>query len=725
MAANTDAFLQAFFGSGNELALPSEEGSADPLLRELLAEVRNQQSGMLPRVQSGVTVWYVLPRSRSDRLEQLENLRYATGLAPLRLSLGDEFDARVDSFTSGLGFRVRVPAPSRGSFREALKGQRLIRSLRPITSPLELSTTPDLLRQLDLAIVARQAETSDSFLTALDRGGHVSAMNLSFLKVRRLSGLGLWPELLALPEWHELLAIRRPALVTEAMLTAVYEQEIRPFEASPTKEVLGRFRKDVLPRHGGLFRTGAALRSPEALTMLVLYAASTEPPDLALRAQLLQKSSALQTGALFDAVFRLLDSEESGERPTAVEAFRQGRFDEAFALAKAESDSKQKTEVLLLSAVELQTIEAALIAASALAALSQSDRHAVLSSRVLSQSWASLRGLLGENVQPPNNWDEWLRQVNDGSLKDAVSLAEHGVLEWNLEDLAADLNRADQFATLIASPKSAGASVVFRSALPHLLLGLSMVRPDRLVVLQPVYEAVLLELLTSESIGRGDLDAIRDVVERLIDLGVAEDDFRNQVNDLTQLWRRRASLRWLDWVLELVEFLVNAPSAPRDLLRQMLLVVLTSIRGWTQAPDAVQHELLLSLARALELPEDMPMLPSPPLAVGTAVDLGPAIQYVGIYCVDESIAKRASELIRQLFPRLRVETSHDEVGSERLRALARSADLMVVAFRVATHAATDYIKAQRPQGKPTVFVQGRGSGSIVRSLVGTLTHPAV
>src|SRR6266567_3280659 len=89
---------------------------------------------------------------------------------------------------------------------------------------------------------------------------------------------------------------------------------------------------------------------------------------------------------------------------------------------------------------------------------------------------------------------------------------------------------------------------------------------------------------------------------------------------------------------------------------------------------------------------------------------------VAIYTLTDPAATRAAEFLTRNFDDVVVEVSNDHVASDRLRTLARAADIFVVATRSAKHAATTFIEAQRPPGRPIVYAAGKGSASLIRAL---------
>jgi hypothetical protein len=82
----------------------------------------------------------------------------------------------------------------------------------------------------------------------------------------------------------------------------------------------------------------------------------------------------------------------------------------------------------------------------------------------------------------------------------------------------------------------------------------------------------------------------------------------------------------------------------------------------------------------------------------------------------ESAARRAAETLRRLVPTIRVETTADHSGNDRLADLSRGADVFVLVTAAAKHAATDFIEDHRHG--PTVLVNSKGASAILRGLQG-------
>jgi hypothetical protein len=89
---------------------------------------------------------------------------------------------------------------------------------------------------------------------------------------------------------------------------------------------------------------------------------------------------------------------------------------------------------------------------------------------------------------------------------------------------------------------------------------------------------------------------------------------------------------------------------------------------------------------------------------------------IAIYTLTEAVAQRVRSIIKSVCGRAVVHLTHDKVGSERLRQLARGSDIFVMATSSAKHAATGFIEANRPRQLPLLRPAGKGSASMLRAL---------
>jgi hypothetical protein len=100
------------------------------------------------------------------------------------------------------------------------------------------------------------------------------------------------------------------------------------------------------------------------------------------------------------------------------------------------------------------------------------------------------------------------------------------------------------------------------------------------------------------------------------------------------------------------------------------------------------------------------------------------VRLIAIYTLTESVGKRVQRILSAMYPRLRVEILHDVVATPRLEQLARNADVFVVCWTAAKHAATVAIQQRRSSRQLTLFAPGGGSSSIIRTVLSNLQQKA-
>jgi hypothetical protein len=130
--------------------------------------------------------------------------------------------------------------------------------------------------------------------------------------------------------------------------------------------------------------------------------------------------------------------------------------------------------------------------------------------------------------------------------------------------------------------------------------------------------------------------------------------------------------------------------------------------------DAAALETAIALAPDFGLQLAINPEPEEPTAAGFDLAPLPPGTSVAIYSLMEPAATRAAAIVRRWYPEVRVKTFAEKVASDALRYAAREADLLVIADKAASHAATDAIKAARGH-KPIFYARGKGTASLVEA----------
>jgi len=227
-------------------------------------------------------------------------------------------------------------------------------------------------------------------------------------------------------------------------------------------------------------------------------------------------------------------------------------------------------------------------------------------------------------------------------------------------------------------------------------------------------------LYESEQLGNQELRLFNELVGVLLEIGVDRQEYKDLVEILYDLWDSRLdSYQYLDWILDILDLLTIYPSGSVELRDRFLHRVQASLVACGRRVNRTHRSLFALLCEDLQKPTLLLDLPEPSAAEADAAEPQAADltgELVAIYTLEEKAARRAGSLLEQQFPGVRIALCHDHVGSDRLRDLARNAKYFIVATRSAKHAATNFICANRPEGRPPLYPSGKGCTSIVRVL---------
>lgn len=751
---NADAFLAAFFGLGNDLSVDDLRSShpdlADWLERRTDA-VRETPTAahVLPRRTGGTTKWYGLAHSDRQLRELAERLGAFVGPTYARFERGtvagpDPIDGAVVEFTNGHALTFDVLPSKQEDVRQAIELLAEVTAREPRRTIAMTRPIGRLLREFDMAVLAGTEATSAELFDEIERSGRVSTDNLLFLRVRRLGGLHRSRDILALPQLATLLQMRRPAQVTATLFDAIYATYFARFESSyDATGAINEFVTTVLPKYPALFRSRQGLQTSTAVKTFFLYGIVAHPANTIARDELLGSPD------LTDDERRFLTlCDQQADRPpaepatlaAAETAARRGNFDIAFFIARDAPPTVERTEVLLRCAAEMRTIDAVTTAVAAFDGLTGAEIEMMKASRWLSALWDDVRSVLAtENetsdraipggpgldedypatVTVPDSWEDWFARVAaDPHFDQAAAIAKHGSVEWAVADLTSEASDAIH-ATLNADLDPEALRTI-RDCLPSFLSTLE--RSPDVRRHQEVLEDIATLLLMTEGLGIADVQVLVDVIGNLLEIGLSKAQYRRLISDVLDLWKDVDSPAQLDNGIELLDVLLTYAATDPGAREEFFHALASSIARWRDRVKPGQWDVVTDLARDMGAVATMSSLrpdSSTELDNAQALDrTGLRGKTVAIYTLTDQAALRAKQFLHRHFDDVKVELANDHVASDRLRQLAHTADVFVLATRSAKHAATTYIQSERPEHLPVSFAGGKGSTSLIRAALG-------
>src|SRR4051794_1421828 len=279
MTDATEAFLDVFFGEGNEIDAAAIRER--PALARLVTRLRDNLPVpvVLPRRRDDQRVeWYVLARDEEHLRTVTEEVMGFVGPSyaewhgrRAELDRSDPIEDAVARFTRG--HALRLTTRNEQEFRSCWNAVELMHNVwsqRPARQVVDQRTPETILRDFELAIANEDAARAAVNVAELTRRGLVSADNARFLDVRRLAAQGLWSAIVGRSDLRTLTAGRRPWLVSEALIVAFWHTDLAPALARDGISAAMQRMRDRAEEHPELWSTRGPLRSPEVVKSFAL-----------------------------------------------------------------------------------------------------------------------------------------------------------------------------------------------------------------------------------------------------------------------------------------------------------------------------------------------------------------------------------------------------------------------------------------------------------------------
>jgi hypothetical protein len=737
------SFLEKFFGEENQLNLHDIESPKHPA-RVLVPWIKRLELGLptvLPYKNHQDTTWYGIAQSERQ-LRGLEE--YLTAfIGPTwstfrgqqaSLDPNNPVEAAITNFTEGRAFKFQGQLNNKGQSTEIWQALELMRQVIDHKVAPTSSTpraTGRVLRDFFMALQVGDRPAAESQLLYLQKHNRLDPSNLLFLKVRMLSELQEWQELLNLSELPDLLQTRRPNDVTQALIRAVYQKELKYFEqTNAVQSAVTYFHESVLPQYSSLYTARGNSHQPETLKSFMILAVGSRTPNANLCQELLLiPGLSKEDQAYLEQLSNLLSSNStSPQTPTlnslqqAEEAAQQLSWDEVLKFASPTPPSLGKTRLLFQVFYEVETLETHRAALQAYQELSPEDQAILESTRLGRDCLKQLCNLEKPTNQIPDNWLSWLQELDKNPEWDiAVDIARQGEQEWNITQLLTENGAIQQFTNLL---NSVGGNInteqSLANALPHLLGAFQNDEQYPRREFAPIYRYLIdLLVMTSEG-GDPDLVLFNELVIALLQLGTNQHIYQEIIGYALDLWENYGSPAKIDWILDLINILVIQPCLDQDLRSQILFAAATTLQKFSDRIDDIQWNLFDALVRDLNIKTSLPDLPPqkeyPEDSSETNIFTKLAYKSVLIYTLTEPVAQRVKTLLENSCEGIKIHVSYAKGGSEQLKNWVRNDDLVVMVTASAKHAATNFIEAHITDHKNLIRVNSKGSAGMLREI---------
>lgn len=583
---------------------------------------------------------------------------------------------------SGQVLRAVELAVAAGRGKELLDGLELLVSARlGITrhTSTQKADLADLLRDMRLALATGDLVGASSAYKGIDDLGLLSRENRRFLEIEYLAESERWNELVARPYFGELPRVRRPRLITEYMLEAIWFGIVLPTGQSAYGTLTS---EAVIDRFGPLLQTPDIPRRRGALSLV--YLASRLQGDEQRVERILaavDESTRLTLNSLDPVepvpgpqtpttdVHGLLALQRYG---TVVEAFvsapRAEWVDSAVeaALELREADSGHS----VLQAIEELVVDGF------------EPRPRLV--RAIDELRAMVQGQCGD-------WLTWARRTAGEPWEGAAVAARDSAVDW----VAPSGPEAVEFGDLLLV-SSTGANAQAIVNVLDLLLRLSrdcLSQPSG----QTVCDAVLLVLAEQENASDQVRGAFAELTSRALDHGMNAQAYRSLVQSAADLWAKVASPLAFDWALEILDSLAVAPCPEPGLPTAFASSVQGRAVAWVGRLSAAQRISMRYLTEELGVPP----WPSEPEALDDHASVWPSLngRSLALYSLTENAGTRLKTQLDRVCSLGQFTHNRDHTATAGLASLAQNADYMIVDTWHAAHQATGCIDQHRPRSE--------------------------
>ena len=582
----------------------------------------------------------------------------------------------IDAFARTLPSQVVAVAEARDTSVDAMRAlRRMIAAIghAPESAADAPRSTSWLLSDFEDALNVRDRGLAERLIARFRDECRLDVLNLRFLDVQMLATLGSWAELRALPWFEDLCLARKPATIAAHLAETLFRSDLADSFGSA----------DVAECN----RAWAAIRHIAAPLVL-------SPPP-----------AALGTGGWRLYAFAALAAEQP--EPYLLNALKDqpGLGWIATKLAPAPSTEPAPAPSAPEPEDDLAQIQHAL---ERLAELAPAERTRLIA---IEPFRSLLRG--GAELTPsrvPLCWRDWLSRIADPDYTQAFEIARRGKDEWPVEvDPVAAVALADALADALDDDVSRAR---LAQALPLIVAWLQRDQEFPRASLRPLYQTLLTLFALGEARDRGIMESTVVIGEALFGIGVTASDYQALIQSLSSLITEGMGMGSVNLLLELIEATLRHPCPNPSAREEFWLTALALLEPLRSRLNQVQRASLLALGEMLGW--GGPLFPETTAPKGTDSRING--HRIGIYTLTESAARQAVSVLAQIAPNAIVHTSSEHVGSPQLKAVAESTDLLVITSLSATHAATDFLRAHRPAGKPIRWAAGRGFTSIVRAI---------
>jgi hypothetical protein len=561
---------------------------------------------------------------------------------------------------------------------------RALRSLQDAVAraPKIVSVRPEptsaLLARLQDALNSQDIEAARAVHATLRSELRLDAHNLLQLEFQILAVAGDWSSITSHPDFELLCASGPSPATAEILLEALYWTYF-PNGNDLVDEELKHLCHSLL-RHVG----SAPSSTVEALEEKLSLSENQETPT---------------EGEVVEAEPPEIAQKQASAAPASYEAPDLDPLTTArmalLSLASSDTNASPDTKAAALDLV---------------GRLGPAERQQLLARPVFQAIWAEIEPPEG-TAGPPTDWLEWLQRLDDSNF-DAMSYARDAASEWRLPNSELDPGPLSSLVQQIDDVPDGLSGDRLNQALPYLVewAGADPLWPRP--VLCPLYLSLLTRIALSTRRGGAMIKSAALLLESALRSGLNQAEYRDAMQAIAMIATEALNPNTAYDVFELADVAASFPHVDRPAFDDAIAAVVSAAFAIFDRLSDGQKAACARLAAAIGWEAEVPVEEGKPVAefAGQLSKMK-----VGVYTLTEGAGRNAQAVLATIAPGIQVELNHDHDATAALGALVTRADLFVIAWSSAKHAATNFIKSRRGS-KPLVYAMGKGASSLIRAV---------
>lgn len=582
-------------------------------------------------------------------------------------------------------------------------------------------------REFDRALLAMDEAAAISLLDEMRKSGRLSSENHLYLEIRLDAGLCKWGEVANdFERLSQLKGLHLPTRVFVDVADSIYEEKLKTLiEVGDAATAQQEYKRAGYHTLGMPFYNRRGLKKPSVLTVLLLYESTRTEPDMVKVREMLSLFASVEDARVAEAIKGLFAEtttilekpvEDEEQAVLAEESFDDDDYEKAFRLYVDLPQSKKILSRLIRCAQEIGTPEAA----SRVSEIAESVGETLVG-QLSDAVREKLEDLARRSEADIDDWLSWARQCAiDPSNEEVRQQLNEECLGWDLRKVLADDVELSKFVDVIERLVGDDPEVM-QDAMPKLFEAIEEAVDTSSNKMIPIYALLQFWWSSRPAYSSVDLQLLANLTEAILQSGPDPKQYSELIDNLMNVMTQSdRSMPVFEWGLGVAELLSGhiTPDKGEGSLR-----FFTNVKD---VGDRFRHRIrsyqrrpfnMLCKDFDIDLPVDIAEL-----AENEDHQDGDEFsrlegKKIAIYTLDLSSADRAKDYLDSVCGDVDVTTNSDSVCTERLKSLAKSADIFVFVSRSAKHPAFFCIKENRPiDMTPLLYAQGKGSSSILRVL---------